>query len=289
MKNKIPENLINFANSLPKPLYIVGGFIRDYLLFNKESSTDIDICGEIETDEFIEYAIKSGYAVIKKSKVGTLKISDGEREYEYSPFRSEEYEKAGSHRPIRIRHTSDINEDARRRDFKCNAVYYDIKSGKIIDPLGGIKDIENKVLDTTLSPENVLSVDGERILRLVRFSGQLNFTPTSEVIKSAKKYVSNILSLSGDRIKKEINKILECEYFEKAIDLFFLMGIFNCIYGDCVQKGAYNSEIINAIKQAKKSDKKRVLYSYIAKESREKIVERLNIGKKEEKKIFNKI
>ena len=70
---------------------------------------------------------------------------------------------------------TDINQDAIRRDFRCNAVYYDILEEEIVDPLNGFGDINNKLIQTTTDPEIVFKDDAERILRMVRFASQLGF------------------------------------------------------------------------------------------------------------------
>jgi tRNA nucleotidyltransferase (CCA-adding enzyme) len=99
-------------------------------------------------------------------------------------------------------------QDALRRDFKCNAVYYDITNAKFVDPLGGITDIKNKVLDTVKQAEQVFESDGLRLMRLARFSGELNLKPTEEVFFGAKKYAENIKDISVERIFDELKKIL---------------------------------------------------------------------------------
>jgi tRNA nucleotidyltransferase (CCA-adding enzyme) len=101
--------------------------------------------------------------------------------------------------------------DAVRRDFKCNAVYYDIKEGKIVDPLCGVEDIKNKVLDTVKSPFEVFSHDGLRLMRLARFASELNFAPKKEVLSGAKENAFNIKEISVERIYAELKYILDSD------------------------------------------------------------------------------
>ena len=75
-------------------------------------------------------------------------VDDNGQKYEFTSFRKEVYPEGGGHNPEYTEFTFDIREDALRRDFKCNAVYYDIAMGEIVDPLKGVWDIKYKILDT---------------------------------------------------------------------------------------------------------------------------------------------
>ena len=208
MKKIIDQKIENFAKSLPYPLYFVGGLVRNYLI-QKNLSTDLDVCGATSVEE-IENALKNhgGKVVASYKRTGTIVFSLNGKIYEYTRFRKDGYSAGGKYQPDKVEFTFDISEDAVRRDFKCNAVYYDIVGEKFVDPLGGIEDIKNKVLDTVKDPKEVFSHDGLRLLRLSRFCGELGFTPTREVLKSAKQNASNIDDISVERIWEEIKKIL---------------------------------------------------------------------------------
>ena len=202
----LSTKLLNFAEILPKPLYVVGGYVRNFLI-DKYISSDIDLSSALRVEEILPYVEKSGLKVIGEYKrTNTLLLSDGDNKYEFTSFRCDVYSKG--HKPVYTTHTDDIKIDAIRRDFKCNAVYYDIKNKKIVDPLGGIEDINNRIIDTVLSPEEVFGVDGLRLMRLARFSAELGFTPKKSVILGAKKNAKRIKEISAERIYSELNKIL---------------------------------------------------------------------------------
>ncbi len=207
MKNILPKNFISLAKTMPKPLYVVGGAVRNFLI-DGSLSTDLDLAGAIPVTSFIKALNNFG---IKESAVyprtGTVMFSDGVYRYEYTAFRRDKY-LGGEHLPDQTEFTEDINEDALRRDFKCNAIYYDVQNDEIIDLLGGVEDIKNKTLSTVCEPDKVFSVDGLRLMRLARFAGELNFQPTYEVMQSAKKYADNILDISPERIFNELKMIL---------------------------------------------------------------------------------
>ena len=213
MKNILPKNFITLSKTMPRPLYVVGGAVRNFLI-DGSLSTDIDLAGAIPVEQFVkalnDFGIKEN-AIYPRT--GTVMFSDGVYHYEYTAFRRDKY-LGGEHLPEHIEFTEDINEDALRRDFKCNAIYYDVQKDKIIDLLGGIEDIKNKTLSTVCEPDKVFSVDGLRLMRLARFAGELNFQPTYSVIQSAKKYADNILDISPERIFNELKMILiaDCKY-----------------------------------------------------------------------------
>lgn len=211
MKTVLDKNLIAFAKSLNKPLYVVGGAVRNFLI-DKSLSEDIDLAAAIPAEELTKALSVYGFKTIAEYKhTGTIVFEGYGRKYEYTAFRREKYHDGGAHLPFEIEFTEDILEDAKRRDFTCNAVYYDIAKGKIIDLLGGVKDIKNRILDTVIAPEKVFCSDGLRLLRLARFAGELNFKPTLEVMGAATKYADNIEEIVPERIYAELIKILHAD------------------------------------------------------------------------------
>ena len=210
MQNLLSNSLKRLAGLLGKPLYIVGGCVRDFLI-SGEISNDIDLAGALETDEILSCLKDAGFKFIADyPKTGTVvfKEKNSPLKYEFTSFRKDVYSVGGSHMPKFTVFSDSIQEDALRRDFKCNAIYYDIINDKIIDPLNGLCDVNNKVIDTVKAPNEVFVSDGLRLLRLARFVGELGFKPTKQVVESAKKYASNIKDVSGERVYAEIEKML---------------------------------------------------------------------------------
>lgn len=207
MKIALDNKLISLARSLSKPLYAVGGIVRNYLI-NGSGATDVDLCAPISAEEFCIEIRKHGYHPITiVERTGTVIFGDQENKYEFTSFRKEKYI-GGEHTPFETEFTENIVEDALRRDFKCNAIYYDIAKDEIVDVLGGVEDIKNKVIDTVTSAKNVFCHDGLRLMRLARFCGELNFTPSEDAILGMKQYAKNILEISPERILVELYKIL---------------------------------------------------------------------------------
>lgn len=210
MINFLPKSIVELAKKLPRPLYAVGGVVRNFLI-DGSISDDIDLGAAISPEELAPYLCECGLKVSAEYKrTGTIVFEDDVYRYEYTAFRKEEYV-GGEHVPFLTQFTESLQEDALRRDFKCNAIYYDLKNQKYEDPLDGIKDVRNKVIDTVTTPYKVFANDGLRLMRLARFSGELNFVPTTDVLKAATTHAENIKEISPERIYAELVRILQSD------------------------------------------------------------------------------
>ncbi len=211
MKLFVSEKLKALAYACPFPLYAVGGSVRDCLAGLSSPQADTDICAPADAESFCASAVKCGAEVTAVYRnTGTVKLKFGNEEYEFASFRSDEYVR-GVHTPVRTFFTDDIVLDARRRDFKCNAVYYHIKEERFVDPLGGIGDIENKRLSTVADADKVFGEDGLRLMRLARQGAQLGFKPTSECLSGATSNCKLIADVSAERIRAELDAILHAD------------------------------------------------------------------------------
>ena len=227
----IPEELKRMAKLFPEkaPLYVVGGFVRDAIEFNK-ASQDIDIASGLTPPE-LAYVLKDSEFKLKAAspRLGTM-IVKGQNSYEYTAFRTDSYPQGvGDHSPQEVTFTRSLDKDARRRDFKCNAVYYDITNDRIIDPLGGIAEIQNKIISTTIEPETVLSQDGLRIMRLARMVSTLGYTVEENTLKVAKEQAWRLKDISVERITTELVKILLSKYAYNGLSLLREIGAIKYI------------------------------------------------------------
>lgn len=202
--------LQQLASVFPAPLYAVGGAVRDHLL--GFAAKDIDLASRLLPEEVARCLKDTGFVAIPTSpKLGTLKIRGFGKEYEYTAFRVDSYPEGGNHAPANVRFTSDIGEDARRRDFTADAVYYDIKAKEFVDPLDGIRDIKNKLLRPTRAPEEVMKEDGLRLLRLVRIACSCGFEIEEDLYEASHKYSALLKDIHDSRIGGEFYKILICD------------------------------------------------------------------------------
>ncbi len=210
MKLALPAQLKTLAHKAPFPVYVVGGAVRDALA-GLPASQDIDLCAPADAEKFSQLAESCGLEVngIYKN-TGTVNLSAGEAKLEFTSFRSDFYRGDG-HAPARVTFTSDLQTDARRRDFCCNAVYYDVETGGVCDPLGGMADIAAKRLRTTRAASEVFCEDGLRLLRMARLSAQLGFAPDAACLAGARQNAEKIDTISAERIFAELLLLLHAD------------------------------------------------------------------------------
>lgn len=211
---KIPAELKELSDIFyknKKPFYVVGGFVRDsYLGIQSLVRDDIDLCSPVKPKELKIMLQGTKFAVSAlNEKFGVMEIN-GKRRYEFATFRREVYEDE-SHSPTSVEFIDDLEEDARRRDFRINAIYYDIQNGSYIDPLGGIEDLRDKKITTVKVPKIVFNDDPERILRLVRFACALGLAIPEDEWFYAKQNAFKVRFMSKFRLKKEFEKLLTAD------------------------------------------------------------------------------
>lgn len=194
-----------------KPLYIVGGYVRDsYLGVQSVIRDDIDLCSSVKPEQLKKMLSGTKFKVSSlNEKFGVMEIT-GKRRYEFACFRREIYENE-SHSPTSIEFIDELEEDARRRDFRINAIYYDIQNSSYVDPLGGIEDLRDKKITTVKVPKIVFNDDPERILRLIRFACSLGLTIPEEEWFYAKQNAFKIKYMSKYRLKNEFEKLLTAD------------------------------------------------------------------------------
>ena len=164
------KNIYEILNKIEKcgfEAYIVGGYVRDYLLGIK--SYDIDICTNALPKDIAKIFIGN----VSNINYGSYKLTFNNYNFDITTYRRElEYT---NRRPTKIEYTSNLLLDIERRDFTMNTIIMN-KKGEIIDLLGGINDIQNKKIKCVGNPDNKLKEDPLRILRAIRFAITLNFS-----------------------------------------------------------------------------------------------------------------
>ena len=211
---KIPKEVLRLAEifkSNGHKLYIVGGYVRDSIL-NIQSTIrdDIDLCSDATPFEVREIFKEHDFDIKSiNESVGVVAI-EGIRRYEHATFREEVYDN-DSQNPTKVKFIKDLEKDAQRRDFKINAIYYDILEEELVDPLGGINNIKERIIETTKDPKYVFDDDPERILRLIRFACSLGFDIPENELKYAKKNSNKVAFISKFRLKNEFEKLLTCD------------------------------------------------------------------------------
>ena len=190
------------------PLYLVGGWPRNRLL--NLPPGDLDVSSALPPEEAAALFTRvEGVRVLPRdTRLGTFGVLYDGTQAEYTAFRTESYGAGGAHRPQEVCFGATMAEDALRRDFTVNALYHGIAEGRDEDPLGGLKDLERRVLRTCRKPEETFADDGLRLMRLTRFACELDFEIDGETFDTARRQAALISDIAPERIQAELNKIL---------------------------------------------------------------------------------
>ena len=208
----LPASLSAIARLLPSPLYVVGGWVRNQLAYGGPRGTDIDIASALTPQEVKAVLSETPVKVVDVNpRIGTVLLTLGGDSYEYTAFRRDSYPLGGVHTPEAVTFVRDIQEDACRRDFRCNAVYWDIARGCAVDPLDGIEDIRNHLIRTTRTPKAVFGEDGLRILRLVRLAARLGWEIEQDTLSTAYEMRAMLRDISWERRREEFDAILTAD------------------------------------------------------------------------------
>lgn len=190
-------------------VYIVGGTMRD--LASGDIPKDLDITSPLRPDEFREAVAGLDAAVYDVGEEhGTTGVVFGRVHgqkvtVEHTTHRTEIYE-TGSRTPT-VTMGDDLDADLARRDFTINAVAMDLTTGKIVDPFGGLADLERGVLRTPDDPSRTFREDPLRISRLVRFAGTRDLSIDPATAQGAALMAGNLDFVSAERKRDELIKI----------------------------------------------------------------------------------
>ena len=198
--------------------YIIGGFVRDYLL-NIESN-DVDITTNATPKQLQEIF---GEAVIKTTDYGSITVMKKNIRYEITTFRKE-IKYIDHRKPIEIEYVNDLNIDLRRRDFTINSICMD-ENGQIYDYLNGKKDIEDRIINTIGNAKEKFEEDSLRILRAIRFATILNFDLSQEIKEAIIETKYLLKELSYNRKKEELDKIFASSEVNTGIKLLLEFGL----------------------------------------------------------------
>lgn len=231
LNNRIFEVIAKASQELNIESYVIGGFVRDFLL-GRDFKKDIDI---VAVGSGIELALKVSELLPKKPKVqvfknyGTAMLRFEDTEIEFVGARKESYH-FESRNPVVENGT--LEDDQNRRDFTINALALSLNPktyGDLVDPFNGVLDLENKTIKTPLDPDITYSDDPLRMMRAIRFATQLGFEIEENSLASITKNAERIKIISGERIVDELNKILSTEKPSVGLLLLYKTGLLDII------------------------------------------------------------
>ncbi len=235
LKEKIDKKIFHIvgevADSIGQPCYIVGGYVRD--IFLNRPSSDIDfvtVGGGIKLAEALVKRLGPKTSLAVYRNYGTAQLRYHGLELEFVGARKESYHRE-SRNPIVEDGT--LDDDQKRRDFTVNALAIAINAdnfGELVDPFGGLDDMEKRIIRTPLDPDVTFSDDPLRMMRAVRFATQLDFEILPETFEAITRNRERIAIISRERIAVELEKIVRSPRPSKGFVLLEKCGLLELIF-----------------------------------------------------------
>jgi len=191
---------------------LAGGCVRDMLLGRRPA--DYDVATSATPDEVKRLF---GHVLMVGARFGVAIVVRGGRAVEVATFRSDVSYSDGR-RPDRVVFSSD-REDAMRRDFTINGMFYDPVTDQVIDYVGGRRDLDKQIVRAIGDPAERFGEDHLRMLRAVRFAARLDFKLDDATARAIGRGAANLVSISGERIRDELEKIFRAPGACKAIEV----------------------------------------------------------------------
>lgn len=215
------------ADSLGYPCRVIGGYVRDKLLGRATKDADIVCVGDgilLAHEVAKSFSPKPTVAFFKAFGTAQIRLESG-FEVEFVGARKESY-RGESRKPDVEPGT--LDDDAARRDFTVNALAISLNAidfGTLVDPFGGLKDLDAGILRTPLDPDVTFSDDPLRAMRAARFATQLGFSILPETFEAMYRTATRLPIVSIERITDDLNKIISAPKPSIGFDILFRAGL----------------------------------------------------------------
>ncbi|MEZ4749259.1 MAG: CCA tRNA nucleotidyltransferase [Bdellovibrionota bacterium] len=220
-----PDNQLQLATGIVEALhraghdaYFAGGCVRDKLLGT--AAKDYDIATSARPSDIQKLFPKT---IPVGVQFGVILVIESGTPFEVATFRTEGDYQDGR-RPKKVSFT-DVRSDAKRRDFTVNGLYYDLRTQKVLDFVGGEADLKKKIIRSIGKAEDRFLEDHLRMLRAARFAVQLGFSLEAETEAAIKAHAPLIAKVSQERIREEFSKLLISPSPAEGIRLLDKLGL----------------------------------------------------------------
>ncbi len=244
LDNVVLQHVSAAAAKLRKPVYVVGGWVRD--IFLERPSVDIDI---VVVGSGVELAATVAEMIGRRrflkvyKNFGTAMLNYQGYQIEFVGARKESY-RENSRKPIVEDGT--LDDDMQRRDFSINAMAISLNKkdyGKLIDPFNGLDDLKKRIIKTPLDPGITYSDDPLRMMRAIRFASQLDFEIDRESFESIQRNAQRISIVSVERVMDEFNKIMLSPAPGKGIKMLRAAGLLKHFFPEL--EALHGIEVVN--------------------------------------------
>ncbi len=244
--NRIFETVARVADRDNTRAYVIGGYVRDYIMGRVRPDMDIDIVVIGDGPAMaraVAREISPDIKVTVFKTFGTAMFRYKNHDIEFVGARKESYSEDSRKPSVR---PGTLEDDQNRRDFTINALAVSLNRdnpGEVLDPFGGIDDIRNGVIRTPLDPDVTFSDDPLRMMRAIRFASQLEFSIAAKTMDSIARNADRIKIVSAERITTELNKIMATARPSVGFLLLEQSGLLNLILPEIARlKGVEDKE-----------------------------------------------
>ena len=207
LKHPIFKHITRVVDRMGVEAYVVGGYVRDYYLYRPSSDIDVVVVGSgVAVAEELGKELGAKVTIFKT--YGTAMLRWRDTEVEFVGARKESYTPESRNPQVE---PGSLEDDQRRRDFTINAMAWSVNGdtfGELVDPFGGMEDLEDCIIRTPCEPDKTFSDDPLRMMRAVRFASQLGFDIDDETFDGICRQAERIKIITKERINVELNKIL---------------------------------------------------------------------------------
>ena len=228
LKHPIFKHITEVIDKMGLEAYVVGGYVRDYYLRRPSSDIDVVVVGSgIAVAEELGKVL--GTKVVVYKTYGTAMLRWRGIEVEFVGARKESYTPESRNPHVE---PGTLEDDQRRRDFTINAMAWSLNGksfGELVDPFGGMEDMEDCIIRTPCEPDTTFSDDPLRMMRAVRFASQLGFDIDDETFEGICRQAERIKIISKERIIVELNKILASPVPSIGLTLMHSSGLLKFV------------------------------------------------------------
>lgn len=203
-------------------LSLVGGPVRDIFLGRK--ATDLDFTTNATPDQTLSVVEEWADATWDIGRdFGTIGIRKGNETVEITTYRAEAYD-PNSRKPT-VAFGDNLKDDLFRRDFTINSMALRLPALELVDPYGGVRDLEAGIIQTPGRAEDSFSDDPLRMMRAARFAARFNYALADDVFTAMKNMAARIEVISAERVRDELIKLILADYPRRGIDLLVDTGL----------------------------------------------------------------